>query len=164
MNQPAYIPHLQTIVLRPHPAQFAIDELPLLLLCPVGLVYGGMEKPLSGLALAMSLVLATSLLYHFFYLRRIRYRIGGEQLVCQRGVFQRKVDYMELYRVVDFHESQTFLQQVFGLKTVRVYSTDRNTPWQDLTGIQKDSDIVRTIRQRVEYNRQKKGIYEIANH
>lgn len=56
------------------------------------------------------------------------------------------------------------MQQIFGLKTVRVYSTDRNTPWQDLTGIRQDSDIVRTIRERVEYNRQKKGIYEIANH
>lgn len=164
MNQSAYIPRFRTIVLQPHAAQFAIDELTLLLLCPVGLSYGGMEKPLSGVALAASLLLGVCLLYRFIYLRRIRYLIGDEQLVCQRGVFRRKVDYMELYRVVDFHESQTFLQQVFGLKTVRVYSTDRNTPWQDLTGIRQDSDIVRTIRDRVEFNRQKKGIYEIANH
>lgn len=164
MNQSAYTSYFPTIVMQPHPAQFAIDELPLLLLCPVGLAYGGMEKPLSGLALAVSLLLGLCLLYRFLYLKRIRYRIGGELLVCERGVFQRKVDYMELYRVVDFHEQQTLMQQVFGLKTVRVYSTDRNTPWQDLTGIRQDSDIVRTIRERVEYNRQKKGIYEIANH
>ena len=71
---------------------------------------------------------------------------------------------MELYRVVDFHEQQTLMQQILGLKTVRIYSTDRNTPRQDLTGIRQESDVVRIIRERVEYNRQKKGIYEITNH
>lgn len=164
MNQQAYIPCFRTVVLQPHLLQFVIDELPLLLLCPAGLAYGGMEKPLSGLALAVSLLLGLCLLYRYIYLKRVRYHIGSEQLVCERGVFQRKVDYMELYRVVDFHEQQTLMQQIFGLKTVRIYSTDGNTPRQDLTGIRQESDVVRIIRERVEYNRQKKGIYEITNH
>jgi uncharacterized membrane protein YdbT with pleckstrin-like domain len=164
MNQSAYIPHFRTVILRPNPVQFIIDEFPVLPPCLAGLAYGGMEKPLSGVALAVSLMLGTFLLYRYVSLRRIRYRIGEEQFVCESGVFQRKVDYLELYRVVDFHEHQTLLQQVLGLKTVRIYSTDRNAPRQDLTGIRKNLDIVHTIRERVEYNRKKKGIYEITNH
>ena len=37
------------------------------------------------------------LLYRFIYLRSIRYHIGSEQLICEHGVFQRSVNYMELY-------------------------------------------------------------------
>ena len=71
---------------------------------------------------------------------------------------------MELYRIVDFEESQSLPQQLCGLKTVRILSTDRNTPRLDLIGIRRGDDIVPLIRERVELNKQKKGIYEITNH
>ena len=76
----------------------------------------------------------------------------------------RKVDYMELYRIVDFQEHQSLLQQLCGLKTVIIFSMDRNTPRLELRGIRRNDDIVPLIRERVEYNKRKKGIYEITNH
>ncbi len=156
--------HYGTVAIHPHPIQFAIDESPLMTICMAGLVYGGMEDmPLNGLAVAASLLLLPVLLYRFICLRRISYHIGPEQLVSEHGLFVRKVDYMELYRVVDFQEHQNFLQQLFGLKTVRILSMDRNTPRLDLIGIRHSHDIVTIIRERVEHNKQKKGIYEITN-
>ena len=104
------------------------------------------------------------LLYRFICLRRICYRVGNEQLVCERGLFCRRVDYMELYRIVDFQEHQSLLQQLCGLKTVVILSTDRNSPKLDLIGIRRGNDIVAIIRERVEINKRKKGIYEITNH
>lgn len=104
------------------------------------------------------------LLYRFICLRRIRYRVGEEQLVCERGLFCRRVDHMELYRIVDFQEHQSLLQQLCGLKTVVILSTDRNSPKLDLIGIRRGNDIVAIIRERVEINKRKKGIYEITNH
>ena len=92
------------------------------------------------------------------------HRIGAELLVSERGVLLRKVDYMELYRIVDFQEHQSLLQQLCGLKTVRILSMDRNTPRLDLIGLSRRNDIVPQIRERVEYNKRKKGIYEITNH
>ena len=111
---------------------------------------------------ALSLLLA--LLYRFACLRRIRYRIDAEQLVCEHGLLRHKVDYMELYRIVDFEEYQNLLQQLCGLKTVRILSTDRNMPRLDLTGMRRGDDIVPLIRERVEQNKREKGIYEITNH
>lgn len=145
--------------------QFVIDELPLMFVCMAGLVYGGMEGlPLSSMARVVSLFLLLVLLYRFIYLRRIRYRVGEEQLVSEHGIFIRRVDYMELYRIVDFQEHQSLLQQICGLKTVRILSMDRNTPSLDLIGIRRRNDIVAIIRERVEINKRKKGIYEITNH
>ena len=78
----------RNILLRPHTGQFVIDELPLMFVCMAGLVYGGMEGlPLSSMARIVSLFLLLVLLYRFIYLRRIRYRVGEEQLVSEHGIF-----------------------------------------------------------------------------
>lgn len=155
----------QRIELRPHAGQFVIDELPTLVLCCATWVYGGMEGlSLTALAVPVAALLSLALLYRFIYLHRTRYHIGCEQLISQHGVLTRKTDYMEQYRIVDFVEHQSLMQQFCGLKTVRIFSTDRNTPRLDLVGIKYDFDVVTLIRERVEYNKRKKGIYEITNH
>lgn len=155
----------RNIVLRPHTGQFVIDELPLMAICAAGLVYGGIEDmPLGTMATFVSLFLLLVLAYRFACLRRIRYRVGREQLVSEHGLLCRKVNYMELYRIIDFQEHQSLMQQLCGLKTVSLLSTDRSSPRLDLIGIRYENDIVSLIRERVEYNKRKKGIYEITNH
>lgn len=153
------------IVLRPHAAQYAIDNLSVMVLCIAAWIYGGMENlPLGGPATALALVLSAILAYRFVYLRRMLYRIGRETLVSEHGILHRKVDYMELYRIVDFREHQSLLQQLFGMKTVSILSMDRSTPRLDIVGVRRHNDIVPLLRERVEYNKQRKGIYEITNH
>ena len=120
--------------------------------------------PLTALAVPVAALLSLALLYRFIYLRRTRYHIGSEQLISRHGVLSRKTDYMEQYRIVDFVEHQSLMQQLCGLKTVRIFSMDRNTPRLDLVGIRHNFDVVTLIRERVEYNKRKKGIYEITNH
>ena len=157
--------HYDTISFRPHPVQFVINELPLMSVFLAVVVYGGMEDmPFGSMAAVLSALVFLILLYRYIYLRRIRYDITAEQLVCERGILLRKVDYMELYRIVDFQEKQSILQQLSGLKTVSIHSMDRNTPRLDLLGMKRGDGIVALIRERVEYNKRKKGIYEITNH
>lgn len=147
----------KTIVIHPHTGQFVINELPTLVLCGTVWVYGGMEGlPLTAIATVIALMLSLLLLYRYLYLRRIRYCIGTEQLVSEYGIIRRKVDYMELYRIVDFQEHQSLLQQFCGLKTVRILSMDRNTPRLDLIGIFHRDDLVSIIRERVETNKRKR--------
>ena len=161
-NQPI---RFQSIVLQPHRIQFVIDELPAIIVCAAGWIYGGMEgRPFTAFAVWVAVLLSFVLLYRLIYLRRTRYYIGSEQIISKHGVLSRKTDYMEQYRIVDFVEHQSCMQQLCGLKTVRIFSTDRNTPQLDLVGIRRNLDVVRLIRERVEYNKLKKGIYEITNH
>lgn len=161
-NQPI---RFQSIVLQPHRIQFVIDELPSIIVCAAGWIYGGMEgRPFTAFAVWVAVLLSLVLLYRLIYLRRTRYYIGSEQIISKHGVLSRKTDYMEQYRIVDFVEHQSFMQQLCGLKTVRIFSTDRNTPQLNLVGIRRNLDVVRLIRERVEYNKLKKGIYEITNH
>ena len=149
----------KTIVIHPHTGQFVINELPTLVLCGTVWVYGGMEGlPLTAIATVIALILSLLLLYRYLYLRRIRYCIGIDLFVCVFCIFCRNVVYIEIYRIVDFHEHQSLLQQFCGLKTVRILSMDRNTPRLDLIGIFHRDDLVSIIRERVETNKRKKGI------
>ena len=55
------------------------------------------------------------------------------------------------------------MQQICGLKSVVIYSGDRNTPKLDVIGVKNELDLVSIIRERVEYNKQRKGVYEITH-
>lgn len=152
------------ITLRPSVWQFFINELPMLLLCVGAFVVGSLPHTGIGkIVLVIAGLLSLCLLYRFIYMRNIRYRIGNEQFICEHGVFHRNVDYMELYRVVDFAEHQTLMQQICGLKSVTIFSMDRSTPRLELVGMANKRDIVSHIRQRVEINKGRKGVYEITN-
>jgi uncharacterized membrane protein YdbT with pleckstrin-like domain len=103
------------------------------------------------------------MLYGCLYLNNLSFVITSEQLIIEYGVLHRTSDYIELYRIVDFCEHRDILEQLFGLKTVSVYSGDRTKPKLDIYGIRERIDAVGIIRERVEYNKQKKGVYEITN-
>ena len=153
-----------TIVVRPHPLQFIVNELLLMLLTAAGFMAAGLEgSEYSDLMFMLSSFCLILLTYKLIYLRKMEFRISGEQLISEHGVFTRNSDYIELYRVVDFREHRSFFQQVFGLKTVSIYSGDRTTPRLDIIGVNDRMELVAYIRERVEYNKRRKGIYEITN-
>lgn len=153
-----------TIQLRPRAVQFFIDNWPLLTLNLCGYACAGMDgMPFMGLLLWLSVVVSLLLAYRLIYLKRMVYRITAEQLIYEHGVFTRSSDYVELYRVVDFGERSNLLQQLCGLKTVSVYSGDRTTPRLDIIGVGINENLVSIIRERVELNKRRKGIYEITN-
>lgn len=156
--------HSGTLVRRPSPKQFVVNELPLILTCIAGLVVAGMDDaPSDCLLFWASLAIGLCLVYHFFYLKLTVFHITPEQLIYEHGVFHRTRDYLELYRVVDFREDSNFLQQLFGIKTIRLYSGDRTLPCLKMSGVAVHDNLIHHIRERVNYNRKKNGIYEIAN-
>ena len=153
-----------TLRLRPRTVQCFIDNWPLLMLDLCGYACAGMDgMPLMGLLLWLSVAVSLVLAYRFIYLKRMVYRITGEQLIYEHGVITRSSDYVELYRVVDFAERSNLLQQLCGVKTVSVHSGDRTTPRLDIIGMGIDDNLVSVIRGRVELNKRRKGIYEITN-
>ena len=83
-------------------------------------------------------------------------------LYHQNGICHQR-NYVELYRVIDYREDQSFIQMVFGIKTITIYSGDRSNPQLKLIGIKNDMDLISIIRQRVEYNKKRRNIYEFTN-
>ena len=152
------------ITLRPHWAQYIISQGLMFLVSIVLFLVAGHEcitfkTPFLVLGTCTTLMM----LYGCLYLSKLQFIISSEQLIVQQGVFNRSSNYIELYRIVDFSESRDILEQLFGLKTVSIYSGDRTNPKLDIYGVKERLDVVSIIRERVEYNKRRKGIYEITN-
>ncbi len=153
-----------TKILRPHWTQYCITQLPSMLLC-ILTVWGAVADwfRIGEVFLIMATFILTYLLCQGIYLARVKYIVTEEQIIYLHGIMYHETDFMELYRVVDYQEKRTFMQQLAGLKNVVIYSMDRNTPILTILGVKADYDLIEYIRERVEYNKKRKGIYEITN-
>ena len=152
------------ITLRPHWGQYIISQGFMFLVSLVLFLVAGHDAITFKMPfLVLGTVTMLMTLYGCLYLSKIQYVISAEQLIVQQGVFHRTSDYIELYRIVDFSEQRDILEQFFGLKTISIYSGDRTNPKLDICGVQEKVDVVGIIRERVEYNKQIKGVYEITN-
>lgn len=150
--------------LRPNWMQFSINQLHWLILCIILFtVYFCFHFLFSNIFLYLGIALLLYLLYQVAYLARIEYIVTSDQIIYLHGVISHETDYMELYRVIDYQQHRSLMQQMTGLKTVVIYSGDRNTPVMEIIGMKEDMDVVKEIRRRVEYNKQLKHIYEITN-
>ena len=154
----------QTYRLKPHWIQYVIDQLPWILIWLVVTLYAGDDTlPYREYLGYVSACMLCYLLWQALELCRIEYVITGEQLIYRHGVLFHSADYMELYRIVDYQESRTPLQQLTGLKNILLLSGDRSLPRLRMVGIRGSSRILDEIRARVEYNKKRRGIYEITN-
>ena len=154
----------QTYRLKPHWIQYVIDQLPWILIWVVVTLYAGDDAlPYREYLGYVSVCMLCYLLWQVLELCRIEYVITGEQLIYRHGVLFHSADYMELYRIVDYQESRTPVQQLTGLKNILLLSGDRSLPRLRMVGIRGSSRILDEIRTRVEYNKKRRGIYEITN-
>lgn len=144
--------------------QYCIGEFHWMLLAALLMVAYLMTSFLFNFILAyFALAIIIFLLYRMLYISRIQYIVTDEQIMYLHGILSHQTDYMELYRVVDYQQSRTFMQQLTRLKTITIMSGDRNLPVLNIIGVREDEDLVQEIRRRVEYNKKLKSIYEITN-
>ena len=93
-----------TYRLKPHWIQYAIDQLPWILIWVVVTLYAGDDTlPYREYLGYVSACMLCYLLWQALELCRIEYVITGEQLIYRHGVLFHSADYMELYRIVDYH-------------------------------------------------------------
>jgi uncharacterized membrane protein YdbT with pleckstrin-like domain len=153
-----------TIVRRPSYRQFIANDFMLIGILLTCLTISGIDGMfMSKALLCVSLVITVSLIYRLIYMRNMKFTILSEQIIYEHGVIHKTRDFLELYRIVDFQEECSFIQQIFNLKTVKIYSGDRSTPRLDMIGMDKNDNLIPTIRERVNTNRKRNGIYEITN-
>jgi membrane protein YdbS with pleckstrin-like domain len=83
----------------------------------------GRYRAVSGLLLAVivSLVLAVKILK----LKSIHYEVTPDRIEWARGIFSKKVDNLDMFRIVDLKLRRSFLDRIFGIGTVELMTTDK---------------------------------------
>ena len=154
------------MTIRPDFRQYLSEVMPLVLAGLLGIaLYPFMPKwpYISWAYLALYALLLITLATRYAVLRAFSWEISDVKICRRHGILTRQTDYIELYRVVDYRESQTFLQRLFGVKTVVIISTDKSDPSMLICGVPAKADLVTHTRNLVEQNKKENHIYEITN-
>ena len=145
------------IVLKPAIIFAFLKTLPLI---GLGIAFLLLAWQLSPFFLFFSLAVIGMAWYRFIFIRNCRYIVTRKVIRISRGIFFKRTDQLEMFRIKDYIITQPFLLQVFRLMDVTLKSTDPENPVIWLRGI-PESDIIDTIRDHVQDARQHNRIYEI---
>ena len=145
------------IILRPAVIFAFLKTLPLI---GLGIVFLLLAWQLSPFFLFFSLAVIGMAWYRFIFIRNCRYIVTREVIRISRGIFFKRTDQLEMFRIKDYIITQPFLMQMFRLMDVTLKSTDPENPVIWLRGI-PESDIIDTIRDHVQDARHHNRIYEI---
>jgi uncharacterized membrane protein YdbT with pleckstrin-like domain len=81
-------------------------------------------------------------------------RITNQRMIISEGVFSRRTEEVELYRVRDVGVVEPFLYRLVGIGNVIIKSTDKTDPDMVLKGFSNAHQIKDLIRTNAEYYRQ----------
>ncbi|MCQ6959280.1 PH domain-containing protein [Mucilaginibacter aquariorum] len=145
------------ILLRPAMLYAFFKVLPLVMLALTFLLLAWYLSPYS---ILFSLAICGVAWYRLLYIRSFKYLVSAEYILITKGIFFKRIDQVEMFRVKDYIITQPFILQIFKLMYLTLKSTDEENKVIRFEGI-PESGILDTIRQRVLAARKNNNIYEL---
>lgn len=128
------------------------------LLLAAGIAVGGIFFPPAWAALILPLGWA---LWIFIETRSVRHELTTERIRLYAGVFNQKMDDVELYRVKDTSMERPFWYRMFGLSTLIIETSDRSQPRIEIKAVGDGDNLRETLRKQVEFWRDRKRVREV---
>jgi len=97
-------------------------------------------------------------LWRWIDTRMTEYELTSQRLVLSSGVFNRRTEEIELYRVRDTSLDEPLLLRLFGAGNVVVFATDSSTPSFVLRAVRGASAVRQKLRAAVEVARDQKRV------
>jgi len=79
-------------------------------------------------AIALAVLVTLGLLVKTVKLKMIYYEVTAERVEWGRGIFDRRVDNFDMFRVIDLRMRRSLLDCIFGIGTVTLITTDKTYP------------------------------------
>ena len=128
------------------------------LLLAIGIAVGGLFFPLAWAALLIPLAWA---IWTFVETRSVHHELTTERIRMTAGIFNQKLDDVELYRVKDTSMERPFWYRVFGLSTLVIETSDRSQPRIEIKAVHNGDELRETLRKQVEFWRDRKRVREV---
>ncbi|MHC4437017.1 MAG: PH domain-containing protein [Planctomycetota bacterium] len=77
---------------------------------------------------AVGAIVILILLLKAFKLKMIYYEVSSDRIEWSRGILDRRVDNVDMFRVVDLKMRRSLLDCIFGVGTVELITTDKTDP------------------------------------
>lgn len=113
---------------------------------------------LFGLLLAV-VTLGISALVGWFRAQGTSYKITTQRVVIERGVFSKRMEQIDLYRIVDYVVERPFDQRVMGTGNIVLEAMDKTTPEVRLEGLKTDVvALYERLRYSTEQEKKRRGV------
>ncbi|MFN0126626.1 MAG: PH domain-containing protein [Verrucomicrobiales bacterium] len=94
-------------------------------------------------------------------LRNTRITLTNQRLKIRTGVFNKKMEEIELYRVKDWTHAEPLMQRLLGYGSVTVVSSDRTSPELTYGWLKHAKELAEKLRSAVEAVRDRKRVRAI---
>jgi membrane protein YdbS with pleckstrin-like domain len=98
------------------------------------------------LGLGLGLVVGVILFYKALKLRMTHYTISPDRIEYGEGIFDRKVDNLDMFRIVDIKLRRNFFDCVVGVGTVFLTTTDKSHPEFVFEKVKNSRELYDTIK------------------
>lgn len=106
-------------------------------------------------------VLTLGLALIYFWLRRAstHYRLTSERIVIESGLFSKRMDQIDIYRINDYVVERPFGQRLIGTGNLVLTAMDRSTPSLRLAGLKTDVlALYERLRKATETEKRRRGV------
>lgn len=100
---------------------------------------------LAAMALIGGALLA--LLWKMIALKSIYYEVTPDRIEWSRGIFDRRVDNIDMFRVIDLKLRRSLLECILGIGTVRLTTKDESDPHFDFVKVRSCRDLYDIIKE-----------------
>ena len=128
------------------------------LLFAAGIAVGGIFFPPAFAALIFPLAW---MVWRYLVIRCEIYELTSQRLRISHGVFNQKIDEIELYRVKDVLVERKWWMRILNLGSLHLETSDRSLPQVTIPAIPNAIDLRESLRKEVEAVRDKKRVREL---
>jgi membrane protein YdbS with pleckstrin-like domain len=93
--------------------------------------------------------------------RAIRVRATNRSIETEVGLFSKRIDVMELWRIKDLRYRQSLLDRILGIAHIEVIAKDVTTPRLEMVGLPASKQLFERLRDSVEIQRQSRRVLGI---
>ena len=98
------------------------------------------------------------ILWKYLVLRCRTYEVTSQRLCVPSGVFSRRRDELELYRVTDLRIDQPFWLRLLGLSHILLFTSDKTTEVNRIEAVRNAPELSNRLRAAVEECRDRKRV------
>jgi hypothetical protein len=101
-------------------------------------------RPVAGICLTTLVMLIFS--YKVLKLKSIHYRITSDRIEWSRGIFERRIDNIDMFRIVDIRLCRSIVDCILGIGVIVLITNDKTDPEFQLKKIRRPRQLYDIIK------------------
>lgn len=94
-------------------------------------------------------ILVLMVAFYYLNLSSHRFYVYGNRIETETGMFSKKTDQMELFRIQDIALQQNIVQRVLGIGTIKIKSNDQSSPELEMYLIPQAKQVFKYIQEQI---------------